>query len=187
MNNFQKMVLSLYSLNPVIMKKSIKIEDVIITDSVGIYTFRFEKNPHSEFEDFMLRYKDAEDKFIKNDFDRIIKAIHKISESEEGAVERFFRTNERKMSDSVVAIPLDTLRRKNHDTLRLYCVRLSDRILIIGNGDTKRGSYNSNPNIVKYTDDLAHIEKAINYFVRKNKITLNYNKIIIDDTVDIKI
>lgn len=170
------------------MKKSIKIEDVVITDTVGIYTFRFEKNSHTEFEDFMLRYKDTENKLIKNDFDRIIKAIDKISKSQEGAIERRFRTNERTMSDNVVAIPLDTQRRrKNQYTLRLYCVRLSDRILIIGNGDTKQGSYNNNPNIVKYTDDLANIEKAINYFVKRKKIALNYNKIIIDDSVDIKI
>ncbi len=187
MNNFPKMVLSLYPPNLNRMRKSIEIKDVIITGTVGIYSFRFEDSSQTEFEKFMLKYKNAKDKLIKDDFNRIIKAIDKISTSEEGAVERLFRTNERKMSDSVVAIPLDTLRRRNHDTLRLYCVRLSDRILIIGNGATKRGSYNSNPDIVKYTNDLANIERAIKYFVRKNKIVLDYNEIIIDNSVDIRI
>ena len=169
------------------MSKRVEIKDIIITDSVGIYTFQFENSSNTEFEDFVLKYQNVQDRLVKDDFNRIIKAIDKISNNNGGAVERFFRTNERTMSDNVVAIPLDTLRRKNHDTLRLYCVRLSDRILIIGNGDTKRGSYNSNPNIVKYTNDLANLEKAINYFVRKNKIELNYNKIIIDDSISIRI
>ena len=111
--------------------------------------------------------------------------IKKISEN--GAYERLFRINEGKMNDNVVAIPLDIKYRKNHDTLRLYCVRLSDRVLIIGNGDTKRGSYNSNPNIVQYTKDLASIERAINYYIRKNQIKLDTNKIIIDNSVNITI
>lgn len=181
------MVLSLYSLKPPTIRKHIEIKDIIITDTVGIYTFQFEDSSHTEFVDFMLRYKNAEDKLIKEDFNRIIKAIDKISKNEGGTVERLFRTSERKMSDNVVAIPLDTLQRRNHDTLRLYCVRLSDRVLIIGNGGTKRGRYNDNPKIVKYTDDLANLEKAINFFIRKNKISLEFNKIVIDDSVNIKI
>lgn len=179
------MVLSLYSLNKHKMKKVVEIKDVIITDAVGIYTFQFEDSLRTEFDDFMLRYRDIEDKLVRDDFNRIVAMIAKISKT--GAYERLFRTNEGRMNDNVVAIPLDILPRRNHDTLRLYCVRLSDRILIIGNGGTKRGRYNDNPAIVKCTKDLANLERAINYYIRQNKISLEYNKIVIDEGVSVKI
>lgn len=179
------MVLSLYSLNKPKMKKNIEIKEVIITDAVGIYTFQFEDSLQTEFDDFMLRYKDVEDKLVRDDFNRIVAMIAKISKN--GAYERLFRTNEGRMNDNVVAIPLDILPRRNHDTLRLYCVRFSDRILIIGNGGTKRGRYNDNPQIVKYTEDLANIERVINYYIRQNKISLEYNKIVIEEGISIKI
>ena len=173
----------LHSIPP--MKRKVEIKDVLITDAVGIYTFQFENKSQTEFTEFMLKFKNSSDPLIHDDFQRIISAIGKISET--GAYERYFRTSEGKMRDSVVAIPLDIRHRKNHDTLRLYCVRLSDRILIIGNGDTKRGSYNSNPRITQYTQDLASIERAINHYIQQNKITLVANKIIIDNSVKITI
>ena len=73
------MVLSLYSLNKHKMKKVVEIKDVIITDAVGIYTFQFEDSLRTEFDDFMLRYRDIEDKLVRDDFNRIVAMIAKIS------------------------------------------------------------------------------------------------------------
>ena len=185
MYNFRKMVLSLHSHSYPSMKRIVEIKGLLITDAAGIYTFQFANKSQTEFTEFMLKFKNSSDPLIQDDFQRIIAMIQKISEN--GAYERLFRTNESKMKDNVVAIPLDIKYRKNHDTLRLYCVRLSDRILIIGNGDTKRGSYNNNPNIIQYTNDLVSIERAINYYIRKNQIRLDLNKIIIDNSVKITI
>ncbi len=47
-----------------------------------------------------------------------------------GALERYFR-HEGKYGDGVSAIPIET------STLRLYCIRLNDKILIFGNGGIK--------------------------------------------------
>ena len=44
--------------------------------------------------------------------------------------ERYFR-REGKMNDSIVALPV--IKSK----LRLYCLRLTDKILVLGNGDVK--------------------------------------------------
>lgn len=55
---------------------------------------------------------------------RIVAFINKIAQN--GAFERFFRP-EGKMADHVVALPVLTSK------LRLYCLRLSDKILILGN------------------------------------------------------
>ena len=62
------------------------------------------------------------------DLMRIVGFLGKIADF--GALERYFRP-EGKMIDRVVALP--TVQSK----LRLYCLRLSDRILILGNGSMK--------------------------------------------------
>ena len=62
------------------------------------------------------------------DIDTIIAWLDRIGET--GALERYFRY-EGKFGDGVSAIPIDT------GNLRLYCIRLSDKILIFGNGGVK--------------------------------------------------
>lgn len=167
------------------MRKKVEIRELLITDALGMYTFQFEDKDITEFMDFMLKYKDSKDIFIKDDFHRIMAMMKKISS--EAAQERLFRVSEGRMVDNVVAMPLDIRRRRNHETLRLYCVRFSDNLLIIGNGGTKFDNYNDNPEILKYTKDLANLERAIRHYMRRHKIRFDYNKIIIDNSVNIEI
>ena len=101
-------------------------------------------------------------------------------------MERYFRI-EGKYKDNVVAIPLYITKRKNHKTLRLYCLRLSDHIIIIGNGDTKFQNYNNNPQIVQYTEDLASLEQAIKFYKKTNDIKLNHNRIVVNNSINIEI
>ena len=77
-----------------------------------------------------------------------------------GALERYFR-REGKMSDSVVALPV--LKSK----LRLYCLRLTDKILILGNGDIKRSrTYEEDDTLQGYVIDLQSLSACLN---RKSK------------------
>lgn len=62
------------------------------------------------------------------DLMRIVEFISKIADR--GAFERYFRP-EGRYNDSVCALPV--IKSK----LRLYCLRLSDKILILGNGGIK--------------------------------------------------
>lgn len=80
-----------------------------------------------------------------------------------GASERLFRTCESKINDRVVAIPLDIRRRKKGSgTLRLYCLRISDEVLILGNGGIKYGNaYNDNEELNTYVSDLAKLDHVI--------------------------
>lgn len=167
------------------MKKQVEIKRVENSKRVCIYTFQFQNQTQSEFEDFLIRYKDSTDRLLKDDFDRIIKMISKILEY--GALERLFRVNESKMQDHVVSIPLDILPRKNHDTLRLYCIRISSEILIIGNGGTKRRKYNDNKITLSHVQNLAKLEKAINCHINKGEITINGKDLIIGNNTIIKI
>jgi len=63
------------------------------------------------------------------DYSRIAAVVSRIART--GAQERYFR-REGKMKDSVVALPVLASK------LRLYCLRLSDKILILGNGGVKK-------------------------------------------------
>ena len=70
----------------------------------------------------MLKFKD--NATYNKDYNTIILALAKIIDK--GALERFFRI-EGKMSDNVAALSIDSRK------LRLYCLRISDQILILGN------------------------------------------------------
>lgn len=92
-----------------------------------IYTLQFLRDVESEFEKFITKFRD--DAEYSEDYARIAAFVRRIAKT--GALERYFR-NEGKMSDSVVALPVTSSR------LRLYCLRLSDKILVIGNGGVKK-------------------------------------------------
>ena len=70
------------------------------------------------------------------DLMRIVGFIDRIADI--GALERFIRPED-KMGDNVCALPVVSSK------LRLYCLRLSDKILILGNGGVKKTrTYNEN-------------------------------------------
>lgn len=91
-----------------------------------MYTIQFLSDDMSEFEKFVSKFRqDAE---LNHDFQAIMRFVEQILSN--GALERYFR-REGKMNDSVVALPI------MKSKLRLYCLRLTDRILVLGNGDIK--------------------------------------------------
>ena len=90
---------------------------------------------------------------MNKDLLRIVQILDKIAD--EGALERFFRP-EGKMRDSVVALPV--LRSK----LRLYCLRLSDRILVLGNGGVKNSrTYEEDDSLRGYVLTLQKFEELL--------------------------
>ena len=96
------------------------------TDNVSLYSICFNGKDISEYEAFLLKFK--EDATLNEDYKKIILALEKIVAV--GAFERFFRP-EGKMNDRVAALSIDSRK------LRLYCLRISDQILIVGNGGVK--------------------------------------------------
>ena len=96
-----------------------------------------------------------------------------------GALERYFRP-EGKMSDHVVALP--TVQSK----LRLYCLRLSDRILILGNGGVKNTkTYEESKELSGYVMTLQNFERLIKEGLKNGTITVSENKIETDKTFDL--
>ena len=90
-----------------------------------------------------------------------------------GFLERFFRY-EGKMSDRVVAMPQPT----DHVELRLYCLRLSDSVLIVGNDGVKNThTYEESDELSGYVITLQKLDMLLKQAERSGKVTIEETKI----------
>ncbi len=141
-----------------------EVELYLITEGENctIYTLQFLRDTESEFEKFISKFINDSD--YSEDYSRIAAVISRIART--GAYERYFR-REGKMSDSVVALPvLDS-------KLRLYCLRLSDKILILGNGDVKKTrTYEEDANLKAYVMTLQKFEKLLKEGVNNGSVKI---------------
>ena len=139
------------------------------------YTIQFLSENESEFEQFYNKFKD--DVEFNPDLMRIVSFLGRIADF--GALERYFRP-EGKMSDNVVALPVVTSK------LRLYCLRLSDKILILGNGGVKKTrSYEEDDELSGYVITLQNFDKLIKEGTESGTIIVTENKIVTDKTFDL--
>jgi hypothetical protein len=139
------------------------------------YTIQFLSEDESEFEQFYNKFKD--DVEFNPDLMRIVGFLGRIADF--GALERYFRP-EGKMSDNVVALPVVTSK------LRLYCLRLSDKILILGNGGVKKTrSYEEDDELSGYVITLQNFDKLIKEGTESGTIIVTENKIVTDKTFDL--
>lgn len=137
------------------------------TEKVGIFSIIFENDDYEEFRKFMEKFKD--DASLSKDLNVILGVIKRIESY--GALERFFRY-EGKISDNVVALPAE------RSKLRLYCLRLSDQILIIGNGGIKKNkTYQEDPELNGYVITLQLLDQLIANKVRDGVITIKETEI----------
>ena len=154
-----------------------EVELLLVTssDSCTVYTIQFLSDEQSEFEKFIFKFRnDAE---LNPDFQAIMRFVEQILTN--GALERFFR-REGKMSDSVAALPV------LESKLRLYCLRLTDKILVIGNGDVKDSrTYQENNTLQGYVMDLQKFERLLKQEVHAGNVRITENKIITDKTFQI--
>lgn len=121
----------------------------------------------SEFERFLNEFKD--NATLNKDFNVILLALSKIIDK--GALERFFR-NEGKMSDNVKALAIDSHK------LRLYCLRISDQILILGNGGVKTTrTYQEDDKLSGYVMDLQTFDRVLLNAQKSGKVTIEKNMI----------
>jgi hypothetical protein len=70
--------------------------------------------------------------------------------------------------------------------LRLYCLRLSDKILIIGNGGVKNTkTYEESKELKGYVLTLQNFDKLIKEGIKNGSISVTENKIETNNTFDI--
>ena len=143
-----------------------------LTDVAEIYSIRIEGKENSEIQEFIITFKDIPDKYLKDDFDGIIRNLIKISEK--GAAESMFRP-EGKIRDRVCALPLYTVPREKckHGVLRLYCIRLSENLIIVGGGGEKSTrTYEKDKTLHEKVKILQQIDKELSILEDKG-IDLN--------------
>lgn len=154
------------------MSKITTVKTIEQDDKVSLYSICFSDNELSEYENFLVKFKDNAK--LNRDFQTIILALEKIIER--GALERFFR-NEGRMKDNLCALSIDSRK------LRLYCLRISDQILILGNGGEKvTRTYEEDPLLSGYVMDLQKFDELLKQAQKTGKISIENNLIVGIDT-----
>jgi hypothetical protein len=158
------------------VKYKIEIELFEGHETVNFYTLKFQDEA-TEVDKFLDQFPEGCEYDV--DIDVIIKWIEQIGER--GALERYFRT-EGKIIDRVCAIPIETA------SLRLYVIRLTENIVILGNGGIKSSAtYNEDPVLSAYVKILQEVDYHIRARIEKGQISIYQKKIFGNLTFPLKI
>lgn len=145
------------------MKQKYTIELVEEHDAVNFYSIHLDEDELSELERFFEKFPVGCE--YDDEIDIIIAWLDKIGEN--GALERYFRP-EGRYGDGVGVIPIDV-----GNKLRLYCLRISDKILVFGNGGIKDAdSWQNSGTLAPYVEMLIDTSRFIISRIRDGKIIL---------------
>ena len=136
--------------------------------------FIFNGESQSEFVKFVNKFKD--DAVRKNELRVILNQIDTMLQR--GVEERRFRP-EGKMRDGVGALPV------YKSGLRLYCLRLSDSVLIVGNGGVKTTkTYNEDEDLNGYVISLQKLDGLLKSDIERGIVRIEKTQIIGVDGVE---
>lgn len=139
-------------------------------EAVNFYSIMLEGEELTELEKFFDKFPVGCE--YDEEMDVIVAWLDRIGET--GALERYFRP-EGKYGDGVSAIPIES------GKPRLYCLRLSDKILIFGNGDAKdTKSWQESETLSAYVQLLMDTSRFIASRVRDGKLLLVDKEIVGD-------
>ena len=159
------------------MKKKASLERIAESSKTTLYSISFEMDGTTEFEKFVAEFE--MNASYNKDYQRIIAALQAILKI--GALERFFRP-EGKMNDNVTALPIDG------GKLRLYCLRISEQIVILGNGGIKNTrSYNQDPKLFGYVLDLQRFETILKENLEKGYVSIEEKELVGVDELSFEI
>lgn len=150
------------------MEKNLFIELLEDNGKVSLYSPRFEGEQYTEFEKFLLAFKEQYPDDVKQIVYRLDIA------KREGAQDRHFRY-EGKMRDRVMALPshLETT------SLRLYLLNIQSRILILGNGGLKStAKYQEDANLNKCVETLQKIDIELKLREKKKVLTIKGTQLL---------
>ena len=134
-----------------------------------MFTIIFNGEKQSEFEKFVEKFRgDA----VRNTDLRIILNQIELMMSAGAFLERRFRP-EGKMKDNVAALPVF----KN--SLRLYCLRMSDSVLIVGNGGIKNSkTYEECEDLNGYVINLQKLDALLKADIMAGVVRIEKTEII---------
>lgn len=150
------------------MEKNLFLELLEDGEKVSLYSPHFEGNEYSEFEHFLLAYKDK----YPNDVRQLVYRLDIIKR--DGAEDRYFRY-EGTRHDRVMALPshLETT------SLRLYLLNVKSKVLILGNGGLKHvATYQEDSHLHKCVQTLQKIDIQLKEQERQKVITVTGTRLL---------
>lgn len=139
------------------------IQSVRQTEKAGLFTICFEGESFTEFQKFIV--KGNENATLQPDLQKILNASQHMMNAM-GFLDRYFRP-EGKMRDRVAALPIQSSK------LRLYCLRLSDSVLIVGNGGSKSTkTYEEDAELNGYVIQLQKLDDLLRLAETKGEIII---------------
>ena len=147
--------------------KTATLKTIEQSEKVGLYSICFDGNDLTEYEKFVQKF--LNDATLNTDFQKVFRVINRIVAN--GALERYFRP-EGKLKDHLAALSIDS------KVLRLYCLRMSDQILIVGNGGAKTTrTYEEDVELSGYVMDLQKFDELLAQELASGKIKIEQNVI----------
>lgn len=151
------------------MKQEYSIELLEEHEKVKFYSIKMVGEELTEMEAFFEKFPIGCD--YDDEIDVIISWLDQIAER--GALERYFRP-EGKYGDGVGVIPIDV-----GNKLRLYCLRLSDKILVFGNGGVKDSkSWQESESLAPYVRLLIDTSRFISSRIKDGTLVLVDKEIV---------
>ncbi len=151
------------------MKQNYSLELVEQHPAVNFYSIKLDNCQLTELERFFEKFPIGCE--YDRDVDEIVAWLDKIGQK--GALERYFKS-EGRYGDGVGAIPLEI-----GNNVRLYCLRLSDNILVFGNGDVKDcEKWQDSPKLAAYVEMLMDTSRFIRSRMNNGDILLVEKKIL---------
>lgn len=150
------------------MERNLLIELLEDGNKVSLYSPHFEGEEYSEFEKFLLAYKDD----FPNDVAQLVYRLDIIKR--DGAEDRHFRY-EGTHRDRVMALPshLETT------LLRLYLLNINAKVLILGNGGLKStATYEKDAHLHKCVQTLQKIDIQLKQLEKRRVITVSGTKLL---------
>lgn len=159
-------------------------------DDVMYYTLRFEYDDEefdsfSEMEKFIEKFKTTGGD-IYEEFSTILTLIKEIGYR--GAKAKYFRSEE--LAEALPGRPsrTDFMTINIDSKVRLYCIRLSESVVILYNGDIKTvNGAEFCPNVKGYFREINKIAKNITREIRDNHFILEHKCIRCDDELSVEI
>ena len=151
------------------MRQEYSVELIEEYEKVNFYSIRMKDAELTELEAFFEKFPEGCE--YDDEIDVVILWLDQIAER--GALERYFRP-EGKYGDGVGVIPIDV-----GNKIRLYCLRLSDKILVFGNGGIKDArSWQESETLAPYVKMLIDTSRFISSRIKDGTIVLVDKEIV---------
>lgn len=151
------------------MKQDYSIELVEEYENINFYSIHLQNEELTELENFFVKFPEGCE--YDEEIDVVISWLDKIAEK--GALERYFRP-EGNYGDGVGVIPIDV-----GNKIRLYCLRLSDKILVFGNGGVKDAArWEDSETLAPYVKLLIDTSRFISSRIKDGTIVLVDKEIV---------